>query len=252
MIQDLHAHTYYSFCGRDNPETVLQAAIDGGVELFGFTDHHYGIGNGRYNIYKADAAAFPNDYERTLVRYYDHMNLLREKYADKLTILCGIEICTLFDPPHLLLPETADISHFDYCLIENIDTPDESVAKGDLFSFAERCACPAGIAHTDMFSFLHAVGEDPLSYFKKMAERNIFWEMNVSYDSIHNYREHPYVLEFFRNEEQQAIVRESGVKLSVGFDGHRVEDYLPQRVADFCQKIEAMNIPLAFADKLKK
>ena len=72
--------------------------------------------------------------------------------------------------------------------------------------------------------------------------------MNVSYDSIHNYREHQYMLEFFNNKQQQAIVRESGVRLSVGFDGHRVEDYLPRRVSEYCQRISEMGIKLAFED----
>ena len=81
-----------------------------------------------------------------------------------------------------------------------------------------------------------------------MAEAGIFWEMNVTYDSTHHYIEHPYMLEFFRNEEQQAIIRESGVRLSVGFDGHKVEDYRPDRVADFCRRITAMGIKLAFEE----
>ncbi len=29
MIQDLHSHTYYSFCGRDTPESIVEAAIAG-------------------------------------------------------------------------------------------------------------------------------------------------------------------------------------------------------------------------------
>ena len=45
MLQDLHSHTYYSFCGADKPETIVEAAIAGGLELFGITDHSYGIGN---------------------------------------------------------------------------------------------------------------------------------------------------------------------------------------------------------------
>jgi hypothetical protein len=104
------------------------------------------------------------------------------------------------------------------------------------------------VAHTDLFSFCTAKGYDPMDYFKRMAEENIFWEMNVSFDSIHKYYEHPYMLEFFRNEAQQEIVRESGVRLSVGFDGHRVEDYLPQRVTDYCKKVEAMGIKMAFEE----
>lgn len=39
-----------------------------------------------------------------------------------------------------------------------------------------------------------------------MAEKNIFWEMNVSYDSIHGYREHPYMLRFFDSPEEQEII----------------------------------------------
>ena len=66
MIQDLHSHTYYSFCGKDNPESIINAAING------------------------------------------------------------------------------------------------------------------GIAHTDMFSFVKNIGEDPYKYFKKMAEQNIFWEQRAS------------------------------------------------------------------------
>ena len=32
MIQDLHSHTYYSFCGKDLPEKVIETAINGGIE----------------------------------------------------------------------------------------------------------------------------------------------------------------------------------------------------------------------------
>ena len=46
MIQDLHAHTYYSFCGADTPEQVVETAIAGGIEMLGITDHNYGIGYG--------------------------------------------------------------------------------------------------------------------------------------------------------------------------------------------------------------
>ena len=53
---------------------------------------------------------------------------------------------------------------------------------------------------------------------------------------------------FFSDPAQQAIVRESGVRLSVGFDGHRVKDYLPARVADYCKRITDMGIKLAFED----
>ena len=247
MIQDLHSHTYYSFCGKDRPEEIVEAAIAGGIELFGISDHNYGVGFGIDAARHAPIEVVPNRYgPHALRRYYDHINLIREKYADKIRILRGIEIATATVAGKITLPENADISFFDYCLIEHLDS-DSSITKGDLFAFAERCGCPAvGVAHTDLFAHASSLGEDPYRYFRRMAEQNIFWEMNVSYDSIHSYYEHPYMKAFFESPEQQAIVRESGVRLSVGFDGHRVEDYLPERIASFCKRIEDMGIRLAF------
>ncbi len=251
MIQDLHSHTYYSFCGGDSPETVVEAAIEGGIELFGICDHNHGVGFGRWDAFDAPEETVPNSYGKyALRRYYDHINLVREKYADRIRVLRGIEITAHLNIPKIALPSDADVSFFDYCLIENPDI-ENSIIKRDLFSFAERCACSnVGVAHTDMFTFIRAIGEEPYRYFKRMAERNIFWEMNVSYDSIHKYRELPYMLEFFENKEQQAIVRESGVRLSVGFDGHRVQDYLPGRIADYCRRITEMGIKMAFEDSV--
>jgi histidinol phosphatase-like PHP family hydrolase len=247
MIQDLHSHTYYSFCGKDKPEEIVEAAIAGGVELFGITDHNYGIGYGRRDVLKNPNV--PVSYEAlSLQRYYDHISLIKEKYADKIEVLRGIEINADRDvrEGRLVLPEDADVSFFDYCLVENPDR-DNSLVNKDLFSFAERCGTAAvGVAHTDMFSYICSMGEDPYRYFKRMAEQNIFWEMNVSYDSIHGYREHEYVGRFLSDELQQEIVRQSGVRLSVGFDGHRVEDYRPDRVVNCCERLKESGISLVF------
>ena len=251
MIQDLHSHTYYSFCGKDAPEAIVEAAIAGGMELFGICDHAFGVGYGRYGVFKLTNEVFPHGYDpRMLVRYFDHMSLIREKYADRIKILRGIEVATDTSDtlPKWALPENADISFFDYCLIEHLDR-EGSVTGGDLFPFAERCKCGAvGVAHTDLFAHAKRMGEEPFRYFKRMADMGIFWEMNVSYDSTHGYREHEYMLDFFADTEKQAIVRESGVRLSVGFDGHKVEDYLPERVAKYCKKVTDMGIKLVFEE----
>ena len=246
MIQDLHSHTYYSFCGADKPEAVVEAAIAGGIQLFGICDHNYGIGFGRVDLFRSAAEDFAPTYGRTLVQYFDHINLIKEKYADKIKLLRGIEIATLKSGRHALPPDV-DASFFDYCLIENLDW-EETYTEGDLFTFAKRCKCPAGVAHTDLFAHAKKLGIEPYDYFSRMAEENIFWEMNVSYDSIHKYREHAYMLHFFEDEEQQEIVRRSGVRLSVGFDGHRCKEYRADRVADYCRKIEEMGIKMAFED----
>ena len=238
MISNYHTHTTRCRHAFGEDEEYVLAALDRRLQILGFADHSPYI--------------FPGDYYSNmrmpmneLEDYVSSVLSLREKYADKIRILRGIEVATLYGSRYAL-PDSADISFFDYCLIENLDHFDTSIAQGDLFAFAKRCGCPVGVAHTDMFAFIEKLGEKPEDYFRRMAEENIFWEMNVSYDSIHNYREHAYMLEFFRNQEQQKIVRESGVRLSVGFDGHRVKDYLPERVADYCKRITDMGIKLAF------
>lgn len=247
MIQDLHAHTYYSFCGKDEPCEVVETAIAGGIALLGICDHSYGIGNARKDVNAYESTELGQDYYRTLKRYFDHISLVREKYADRIRILRGIEVGTHRNRLRAALPESADVSFFDYCLIESLDDP-TSTTGGDLFSFAERCGCPAGVAHTDLFAHIARLGECPEDYFRRMAERGIFWEINVNYDSIHHYCEHAYVKRFFEDAEQQAIVRESGVRLSVGFDGHRVKEYDPERVKQACARIKKMGIKLAFEE----
>ena len=244
MIQDLHSHTYYSFCGKDRPEAIVEAAIEGGIEVFGICDHNYGVGFGSYSAFAAPPELIPNRYEgRNLRRYFDHINLIKEKYADRIRILRGIEIATDSSAGKVTLPPDADISFFDYCLIEHIDRDATSVA--DLFAFAKRCGCPlVGVAHTDLFGYCEKTGQDPCEFFSKMAEAGIFWEMNVSYDSIHGYKEHEYMLRFFASEKEQDLIRRSGVRLSVGFDGHRVEDYRPDRVRDYCERVKALGIGL--------
>lgn len=246
MIQDLHSHTYYSFCGENTPESILNAAIAGGIEMFGISDHQYGVAGYRPTTEFHDRAAFLMDYQRAADRYLAHMTLLKEKYAGRLQMLCGLEVATI-SQPYLTLPPEVDISRFDYCLVEHIDHTDTYAP--DLFAFAARCGCArVGIAHTDLFAYMERRGEEPAEFLRRMAEQGIFWEMNVSYDSIHQYREHAYVKVFMQDERQQTLVRESGVYLSVGFDGHRVQDYRPDRVADACRAIEQMGIPLVFAE----
>ncbi len=204
---DLHSHTYYSGCGRDDPRVIIEAAIKGGITHFGISDHNYGIGERKEE-------------------YLKEINALKEEYRDRINVYCGIEISTLKGDK--CPKEGESFADFDYCLIEEIDH-DNTVA-GDIISYAEPFGCPAGIAHTDMFAYCDKKGYDPLKFFKEMAKHGMFWEMNVSYDSIHHYHEHEYVKEFMRNEEQQRIIKESGIRVTVGFDGHRVEDYLPDRV----------------------
>ena len=55
--------------------------------------------------------------------------------------------------------------------------------------------------------------------------------------------------EFFANPRQQEIVKKAGLRVSVGFDGHRVEDYLPRRVVNACRKLEELGILSPFVEE---
>lgn len=245
MIQDLHAHTYYSFCSSDTPKALVERAIVGGVQQLGICDHNYGIGCARTDFCWDRGARLDADYGKTLERYYDHIQLVKEKYTRKIQILCGVEICTLQSKDSYALPHNADVSFFDFALIENLDDP-RSITGGDLFAYAKRCGCPVGVAHTDLFRFIQTRGDSPDRYFRKMAENGIFWEINVNYDSLHGFRQHEYVTEFFKNKAQQEIVRRSGVRLSVGFDSHIAKEYKESKVKTACNLLKAAGIPLVF------
>ena len=69
--------------------------------------------------------------------------------------------------------------------------------------------------------------------------------MNVNFDSIHGWRLHPYVQRFLADEEEQALVRRSGIRLAVGCDGHRVGDYAPERVVRMNEFLQNNGFPVA-------
>lgn len=242
MIQDLHSHTYYSYCGKDSPEAVIQNSIDKGLDVIGISDHYHGV------VMCKKGFAYENDeakvvmHNNAIKRYYEHIKLLAEKYKDYIDVWCGVEITTL-DLGYTLLPDGVDVSLFDYCLIENFQYKETTV--DNIFDFSARCGCEKiGIAHMDLPAYITEKGLDMAEFFGEMAKRNIFWEINVNYDSIHNYTEHRYAKEFFDDEKLLDIIRRSGAKVSVGFDGHKLEDYDAERVIAANRKMEELSIPL--------
>ena len=82
MIHDLHSHTYYSFCGRDNPKDVIEAAIDGGIKMLGICDHSYGVAIQRDYSPHRERESWIIDYQRAINAYLDTLLLLKEKYKD--------------------------------------------------------------------------------------------------------------------------------------------------------------------------
>ena len=96
----------------------------------------------------------------------------------------------------------------------------------------------------DLPAYILSKGLDMNEFFGKMKEQNVFWELNVNYDSKHHFREHQYVKDFFENSALIDAVKKSGMKMSVGFDGHILEEYDADRVKTACHKLEELSVPM--------
>lgn len=78
-FSDLHLHTTFSD-GKNSPEEMVEEAIRLGLSEIGFSDHAYTFFDERYCMAKA-----------RVWEYRETVSALREKYADRIKILLGIE-----------------------------------------------------------------------------------------------------------------------------------------------------------------
>ena len=79
ILSDFHTHT--TFCdGKDTPEEMVLAAIQKGMDTIGFSMHSF-------VEFDLDVYSDPS----ALYEYKKEIERLKEKYKDKIKILCGIE-----------------------------------------------------------------------------------------------------------------------------------------------------------------
>ena len=210
-IIDLHNHTRFSYDGQNTPEEVIENAIASGVSVIGITDHQFSIG-------------------KHIGEYIYTVNAMKEKYKDKISVLCGLEIGTRPRPEDF----PADLSkRLDYCLFESLDD-DHAMDLYEFFEWKRRFSCRLGLAHTDIFKMCDRYGIDILKILKR---DNIFWEINIS----GNYT---YYYDFISNKEKQKLVSESGIKLSVGSDLHWIGDFDAERLIQTNELVRRLENPL--------
>ena len=208
---DLHNHTVFSYDGSNTPEEIIENAVSCGVDVIGITDHQFSIGE-------------------NLPTYYRYIRHCRLKYADKIRVLCGLEIGTR-PAPSESLPRATEM--FDYVLFESLD--DERAM--DFYEFLEwrrLFKCKVGLAHADIFKLGERYGMDIL---KVMRDNDIFWELNTSGNYIYYY-------DFLTNEKKQRAVKESGIPVSVGSDTHAVNEYRKKQVRRANELLQKLGIPL--------
>ena len=78
-MRDLHTHTRYSD-GKNTPEEMVRAALSLGLSEIGISDHSYTFFDESYCVKKEEIAA-----------YRAEIRALKEKYAGKISVLCGVE-----------------------------------------------------------------------------------------------------------------------------------------------------------------
>lgn len=197
-LRDYHVHSVYSD-GTDKIEDIIKQAIKKGMTEIGISDHSYTSFDTSYCISKEN-----------IHRYISEIDLLKEKYKDRIKIFCGIEQDFYSD-------FSADI--FDYSIgsvhyvkikntyvpvDENTDIINDAVNKyfnNDIYSFVElyfntvsqvieKTNCSI-IGHFDLISKFNGNGrlfdeksERYISAWKKAVDNlikyNIPFEINTS------------------------------------------------------------------------
>lgn len=134
ILSDFHTHT--TFCdGKDSPEDMVLSAIEKGMDAIGFSMHSFV----QFDLDVCDNPMALYDYKKEVER-------LKEKYKNKINILCGIEQDIYKGP----LTERFDyvIGSVHYANIEGkhfqLDLSKEVLLEavekgfgGDFYSFAE-------------------------------------------------------------------------------------------------------------------
>ncbi len=133
-LKDYHIHTTYSD-GKNTPREIIEYAIEQGVKELGFSDHSYMAFDESYCIQKDK-----------IDEYFNQISSLKKEYADRISVLCGIERDYYSE---------GDFSRYDYVIgsvhylkvsdvyvpvDESIDTILSAVNKyfgGDVYRFLE-------------------------------------------------------------------------------------------------------------------
>jgi histidinol-phosphatase (PHP family) len=112
VIVDYHVHTPY--CGHAHGKMIdyVECAIKAGMSEIGFSDHL-----GRYYLGRVQKKRYWDwgMSERDLARYFDEVMSIKEIYAGRMIIRCGLEIDFIEGAEHLVENITANYP-FDYLL----------------------------------------------------------------------------------------------------------------------------------------
>ncbi len=233
---DLHMHTVYCD-GKNTPEEMVLSAIDKGLFSVGIATHSFTDIDTSYCIKEKDVSVFQKE-----VRF------LKEKYADKICVLCGVEQDYFSNHPtdgfdyvigsvHYfeVNGKYYDVDRGEKYLVDLID----NVFCGDFYALAENYYQKVGdlvektgadiIGHFDLISKFNRDGKifdehDPR--YKEIYQKAILkllpankpFELNVG-AIARGYKEYPYP-----NADMIEFIKKNGGKLIISSDAHNKEN----------------------------
>ncbi|MFZ5953189.1 MAG: PHP domain-containing protein [Candidatus Rifleibacteriota bacterium] len=200
-LQNLHNHSLFSD-GACLPEEVISAAVSGGLEMVGISDHFYTT-----KVYSDQS--YLQWYEEFWHRYVYSLSCLKEFYSNQIKVVAGIEIDSClyrtvgsFDR----LPWKEINEGLDYVLIEYVGEVSAGGSPPDSLAFIRKlCSLPVIIAHPD------------LDYLQKKFKLTDFFQIMKSNDialEIPSGRRNTW----FWNRYDSSLLE--GLKLSIGTDTH--------------------------------
>lgn len=235
ISRDLHVHTTFSD-GKNTPEEVVLSAIEKGIKILGFSDHSY--------------TPFDTEYclkENEISNYINEISGLKDKYRNKIEILCGIEQDYYSDTPTHNFDYVIGSVHYvkvgeEYIPIDNTaEILFEGVQKhfgGDIYSLIEEYYRLVGelaqktkadiIGHFDLVTkfceqkmLFDQNHPRYVSAFKKAADQllkaNIPFEINTGAIS-RGYRTSPYPAPAIKE-----YIKQKGGKFILSSDSHSAE-----------------------------
>ena len=233
---NLHSHTVRCMHAAGTEEEFVLRAIENGMDCLGFADHSPWP-------YKSDFVANMRMRVDELDGYLDTLRSLREKYADKIRIMIGLE-CEAFPEFYPWLEEIRAEKGIDYFLLGNhYDTSDEN-SSGEYFG---RCCTPRSmmrytettIAGMESGHFLYLCHPDlPLHRYpifdsaaetmcRSICETAKRLDMPLEYNLLGHKRNPPsrqrgYI--GYTSDEFWQIAAETGNRAIIGVDAHAPED----------------------------
>lgn len=151
MRQNLHTHSTYCD-GKDQPEQMIQTAIEKGFDILGFSGHGYCI---------YDDASMS---QQGQVAYIHEIRALQKKYADQIQIYLGIE--------QDILGRVANPADFDYIIGSAHFVEQEGQFKSVDESEQTMCKILHEWFHDDFLSYAQA-------YYKNVAVMKDWKEVDI-------------------------------------------------------------------------